>query len=109
MTLLLSKIRTAVLVSILINAPFAIGEFITRETSGPRTGFPVHLFIVLWVEMTLLAYLLTSILHTFKNRTASRKPLLLALQIILSGILAWAWVTLIIDQWPCFFWGGRGC
>ncbi len=104
-----SKIATAILLSFLINAPFAIGEFLTRDTSGPRTAFPFTLFVGLWVEMTLLIFLLVSVTHTYRNGIMSKKPILLGIQILILGILAWAWVTLIIDQWPCFFLGGNGC
>ncbi len=104
-----SKILLSLLLSIIINAPFAIGEFLTRETSGPRAYFPFKLFIGLWVHMIIFTYLLISVIQSFKNGSASKKPILIGIEILILGVLAWAWVTLIIDQWPCFFLGGSGC
>ncbi len=109
MTGFVKKIAAAVFLSFLVNAPFAIGELLTRDTSGLRTDFPFTLFIGLWVEMGLFVYLLMSALQSFRTGTASKKPFLLGIQILILGVLAWAWVTLIIDQWPCFFLGGSGC
>ena len=104
-----SKIAIAALASLLLNAPFAIGEFLTRETSAPRAGFPLPLFIAMWLEMGVFSFLCLSVISALRNATWREEPILFAIQILVLGILAWAWVTLIIDQWPCFFLGGRGC
>ncbi len=109
MTGFTKKIAIVVFLSFLINAPFAIGEFLTRDTSGLRTDFPFTLFIGLWVEMGLFVCMFMFVLKSFRSGTASKKPVLLGMQILILGVLAWAWVTLIIDQWPCFFLGGSGC
>ena len=109
MSQFVSKIGIAVLSSFLINAPFAIGELLTRDESHPRTEFPFSLFIALWIEVGVFAYLLMSVVKTFRSGTANEKPIRLTLQILILGILAWAWGTLIVDQWACFFFGGSGC
>lgn len=103
------KIPLALLLSLVINAPFAVGEFLTRDTSGPRAYFPLKLFIGLWIEMAVFLYVLMSVIHTFRNGSANEKRIRLAAQVLILAIFAWAWVTLIIDQWPCFFLGGSGC
>ena len=103
------QIAIAVLVSLFLNAPFMIGEFLTRDVSGPRTGFPFPLFIALWIEMSIFAYLCMSVIQTLRQGAWREKPISLALRIIVLGIFGWAWTTLIIDQWPCFFLGGSGC
>ncbi|MEK7641614.1 MAG: hypothetical protein AAB365_01315 [Patescibacteria group bacterium] len=109
MTHFVPKIVTAVFLSLLINAPFAIGEFLTREITGPRAYFPFKLMVGLWLHMALLVFLLIPIIQTSRDGSASKKPILLSIRLLILGILAWAWITLIIDQWPCFFLGGSGC
>jgi uncharacterized protein with LGFP repeats len=104
-----SKITTAILLSFVINAPFAIGEFLTRDVLSVRTEFPVALFAGLWILTAVFAYLLMLVMQTFRNDTVSKKPTVLTIQIFILGVIAWAWAMLIIDQWPCFFLGGSGC
>jgi hypothetical protein len=102
------KTILAGLLGVVINAPFAIGEFLTGG-SGPRSDFPPALFIMLWVVVTLAAYLALSLIETFKKKTAHSKPFLTVLQVLILSFFVWVWVTLIVDQWPCFFLGMSGC
>lgn len=104
-----SKIIIAILAGLLLNTPFAIGEFVHFNPTDPRSGFPLPLFIAMWVEVGVFTYLLLSVVETLRRGFRHAKPILFGLQILILTIFAWAWVTLIIDQWPCFFLGGNGC
>lgn len=101
------NVTVVALLSFLLNAPFAIGEFLTRDISGPRTEFPLSLFMYMWLEMSLVMYLCMTVIRNFRQGTV--RPLWLLVQLPVIGILGWAWVALIIDQWTCFFLGGSGC
>ena len=103
------KITIAALAGILLNAPFAIGEFLTRDVSGPRTGFPLGLFVGLWLEAVVFAYVLMSVIKIRRQGAVREKWILFIAQILVLGVFGWAWTVLIIDQWPCFFLGGSGC
>ncbi len=104
-----SKIIIAILFSFLINVPFVIGELLNRNPLDPRSFFPVSLFIGLWLHMALFAYVLMTVINSFRNATVTRNNVLLGVQLLILVFLAWAWTMLIIDQWPCFFLGGNGC
>ena len=109
MTQFISKILLSAIVSLFLNAPFVMGELLTRDASQLRAVFPFSLFTLMWVEMAIFTYLLISVIQSIRHGTLRDKLVVSILQIIILGIFAWAWVTLIIDQWPCFFLGGRGC
>lgn len=109
MTSVASKFWYAILLSLLLNAPFAIGELLTSDVAGLRSSFPLAIFIGLWLEVFLFVYLLMSVIQTFKSGEVRQGRILVAVQVLVLGMLAWAWATLVIDQWPCFFLGGSGC
>ncbi len=103
------KVFFVVIASLFINAPFVLGELLTHDVTVARTEFPWALFVGLWVEMALFVYLLMSVGRTLKSGVGRERAFLLGIQILILGTLLWTWVTLIIDQWPCFFLGGSGC
>lgn len=104
-----NQLIVAAAAGIVINAPFAVGEYLTRDTFGPRTDFPFFLFFALWIEVSVAAYLFMSVIDAFRQRTWHQNAVLLTIQFLVFVFLAYAWVTLVIDQWPCFFLGGSGC
>jgi predicted MFS family arabinose efflux permease len=103
------RIALSAVLGILANVPFAVGELLNRNVSDPRAGFPTPLFIALFIQATLFTYLLTHITETLRKGVWQEKMALLILQCGAAGIIGWTWVTLVIDQWPCFFLGGTGC
>ena len=90
------SLRTAVIVSSLLLAPFVILESVT--TRGFARGFPAALFIFMWV----LGLSFVGILHSV---AAGRRPAPNFMLVLKGGaliLIAWMWVTLVIDQMPCF-------
>lgn len=100
-----SKLAWAFLLGFLINLPFMIMEWVT-QSDLPRTNFPFALFIYMCLAATLFIFLVMSILKDFSSNT--RRPFPLLLKGIPAVLLAWSWITLVIDQMPCFL-GASGC
>lgn len=92
----------------LIVAPFALLEWITASNL-PRSNFPIQLFIALWIEAVIFILLLVSIVNSLREKKMTEKEyVFLGLKVILEGIVAWAFITIIVDQMPCFL-GATGC
>lgn len=101
-------LRNATLTGLLMVLPFIMLEAIT--TSGfARSGFPLVLYVVMWLFAALFVLLLMPIVHSVRAGTLAmaNRPLL-ALKVVLMGVIAWAWIVLVIDQMPCFL-GAGGC
>lgn len=101
-------LRNATLTGLLMVLPFIMLEAIT--TSGfARSGFPLVLYVVMWLFAALFVLLLMPIVHSVRagNLAMANRPLL-ALKVVLMGVIAWAWIVLVIDQMPCFL-GAGGC
>lgn len=89
-------LRTAAIISSLLLAPFIILESAT--TGGFPRGFPAALFGFLW----MLGMAFVGILHSV---TVSRRAVPNAVLVLKVGALifiAWMWVSIVIDQMPCF-------
>lgn len=103
-----ATLRNATLAGLLMVLPFIMLEAIT--TSGfARSGFPLVLFIVMWLFAALFVLMLMPIIHSVRagNLAMTNRPSL-ALKVVLLGVIAWAWIALVIDQMPCFL-GAGGC
>lgn len=96
------SLAVAVIIGFLFTVPFFILEAIT--TSGfSNLGFPLTLFILMWINGALFVFILMSILISLRSQKRSNIfYIFLILKIGLLIILAWAWADVIIDQWPCF-------
>lgn len=96
-----------ILLGLFVIAPFFILEWVT--TAGfVAVGFPTVLFIFMWINSTLF---LSALLSGFKDLRAGiskSNALWFSLKVVFLAILASAFVTIVIDQMPCFL-GGRGC
>ncbi len=93
-------------IGFLATAPFYVLQY--YYSGGYPLGVPEALFRMMWVETTLLSFLGFSIRRTqFSNPTRQWIiPFLLKFAAVI--VITIAWITLVIDQMPCFL-GGRGC
>lgn len=105
----IKNILIAGIVGVFLNSPFFIGELLTQNALSPRSEFPVSVFVALWIEITILAYICISVFNAYKQGLQKNNVVSLVIQLVILGIFAWAWMAMIIDQWPCFFLGGSGC
>lgn len=90
------SLKTAAIVSSLLLAPFIILESVT--TRGFTRGFPAALFIFMWV----LGLSFVGILHNVAAGRRSAPNFMLVLKGGALIFIAWMWVSLIVDQMPCF-------
>jgi hypothetical protein len=82
--------------------PFMLLEGIT--TSGfARLGFPLGLFTFMWLFAVIFVLILMPIVRAMRaGNIATANPLFIALKVVFMGLMAWAWIGLVIDQMPCF-------
>lgn len=100
------KLIRTFLFGLIFVVPFFILEWFT--TSGFAWGFPLTLFIFMWLNGALLVGVLLSVFEDFRKGGRSIKDIWLWLKILALIILSNAWITIVADQMPCLL-GGRGC
>ena len=89
--------RAAVVSSVLV-LPLLVLELGNRCAS--QGDFPSFLFAVLWVLPSACIVIATPIARAVKEGQPFRTPLLLGAACVIP--LVWAWLSLVIDQMPCF-------
>jgi len=101
MTYFLHRLKISAILGFLIILPFIFMEVVNRWQY--HEGFPVKLFIVLWLEPAALIMILMPVLQSIKNKESIfANPLILMIRIIFMTFIAIAWINVIIDQMPCF-------
>jgi hypothetical protein len=110
----LPDLRAAALAGFLLVLPFMTLEWLTRS-DRPRTDFPVPLFGIMWLFAGVFVVLVVSIVRTLRAVASAGLPArvsagtaALLLKVLFAGLIAWAWVGLVVDQMPCFL-GASGC
>lgn len=100
------RVFYSMVIGFVATAPFYVLEY--YYSGGYPQGVPAALFRMMWVETTLISFLTFLIYRTpFANATSQWiVPFLLKLAAIV--VIAIAWITIVIDQMPCFL-GARGC
>ena len=94
-------LRTPAIISLVLVLPFMILELI--NTRGFHSGFPIVLFVVMWllpVSAILLSMPIVRNPLAGTGSLASRLGLLS--RVVLAILIAWLWIDLIRDQMPCF-------
>jgi hypothetical protein len=86
-------------VGFVLAIPLALLELINRR--GFNEGFPVVLFVLLWVLPAALFAGTTSTIRILRSdRADAPGPLILRIAIL--GLIAWLWIAILTDQMPCF-------
>ena len=97
----LANIKTPMVVSFLLVLPFIMLELINRRTFND--GFPVALFVILWLLPAIFILILTLIVRSARaGNNVMANPVSLLIRVVLFAILAFLWVSLLNDQMPCF-------
>ena len=93
------SLKTAAIVSSVLVLPFMILEVVNR----PAFDFPTPLFAFMWLLGLAFVVTLFSVLRGFRlgDRSAPHFVSLLWKTAVLM-LVAWVWVSLTIDQMPCF-------
>jgi hypothetical protein len=96
-----TTLATPAIVASLVVLPFVILEAI--NTRGFSEGFPLALFVVMWLLPAAFTAVLTPILRRLRagGRVAAH-PGALVPRVLLLILIAWFWLSLVIDQLPCF-------
>lgn len=101
----------AAVVGLALVLPLAILEWSTR-TGAPRSDFHVLWFVYLWLLAALFTYTLVGVVRTAlavrAGQVAAVRTVSLVAGVALLALIAWSWVPLVMDQWPCFL-GATGC
>jgi hypothetical protein len=91
--------------------PLMTLEWATRS-NRPRTDFAVPLFVFLWLLAALFIRTFVGVVRTaqamLQGRVAVLSSISLVPRIAFLGLIAWMWVSWVIDQMPCFL-GASGC
>lgn len=98
---------TIPLIGLIFTAPFFILEWFT--TSGfTGSDFPFVLFLFMWVNASVFILLLLSVFTDLRVVGGKFNAGWVLLKTVFLVMVLSAWVTILIDQMPCFL-GGSGC
>ncbi len=101
MQALFTNLRLPALVSFVLILPFMIMEVINRRNFNE--GFPIVLFVILWLLPALSILTVTPILRNVRvGSSIMARPLLLLLRVVFLAFIVWVWFGIMIDQMPCF-------
>lgn len=96
--------RWPIISSSFLVLPFMVLEFVNRRTflEFPQS-FPIPLFATMWLLAFAFVYILTRVMRG-EAAQANLVPALAVrlLGIAVLGVIAYAWVGLVLDQMPCF-------
>jgi hypothetical protein len=96
-----TNFRSPALISLLLVIPFMIMEVVNRREFNE--GFPIPLFIMMWVLSLILILIATPIIQNMRaGNNITAHPVNLLLRVIVLSLVAWFWASLLIDQMPCF-------
>ena len=94
------KLKAPAIISALHVLPFMVMEVANRRNLPE--GFPIPLFVFMWLLGLTFVALLMPILRSLATRdSAIANPSLLVRGVFLV-LIAWVWATLVADQMPCF-------
>jgi hypothetical protein len=95
-----ANFKTAAIVSSILVLPFMILELINRRNI--YSGFPIALFVFMWLLPLAFTIILMPILRTLLTENRTVNPISLVPRVALLLLIAWLWVSLVVDQMPCF-------
>ena len=102
-----TNLRSPAIIGFILVFPFMILELVNRRNFNE--GFPIALFGFLWLLPTLF---IITIMPMVRNIGAGNSiianPIILLLRVVFLAFIAWMWVSLVIDQMPCFL-GVQNC
>ena len=101
----------AAVTGFLLVLPLMTLEWATRS-NRPRTDFALPLFVFLWLLAALFIFTFIGVVRTARTMLEGRVAVLSSISLVpriaFLGLIAWVWVSWVIDQMPCFL-GASGC
>ena len=95
------NLATAAAIGAVVVIPFAILEWM--NTQGFENGVPVALFGFLWfLTIAFIVILLPMVRTASAGNGLKTNPGSFAPRIVMLMLIAWMWMSVVIDQMPCF-------
>jgi preprotein translocase subunit SecY len=96
-----AKLTTPAIIASAVVLPFMLLELINRRGLGE--GFPVALFVVMWVLPALFIVVATPIVRDLRvGARVTANPLGVVSRLAALILITWLWLAIVIDQLPCF-------
>lgn len=96
-----TTLRIPAVLSFILVLPLMIMEVVNRRNFNE--GFPIALFVVMWLLPVIFLLVLTPILRTIRaGNSLLASPVRLLLSVALLVLIATVWTSALIDQMPCF-------
>lgn len=93
------NLKMAAVVSLILVLPFAILELLYNTLTRQNLPGLIVLFLILWLLPTTAIVILTSFARSVR---AGHSVISLLLKVVLSVCIAVIWVSIVVDQIPCF-------
>ena len=95
------NLRSPVIISFILVIPFMILELVNRRNFNE--GFPIVLFGLLWLlPMLFIVTVMPIVRNIGAGNSIIANPIILFLRVVFLALITWMWVSLVIDQMPCF-------
>lgn len=100
MTAAPGRLKSAIIFGSIAVLPLLVLEWMNQPVSF--RDFPYLLFLVLWAIPSLFWLALSAVAHSLKAERWFPPSLGFWLSLFIALILAWAWISILSDQMPCF-------
>ena len=101
MQTILTNLRLPAIFSFLLVLPFMLMELVNSRNFNE--GFPILLFIIMWLLPVLFILTGIPILRNVRARNSIlANPVIVLIRVVFLILIVWFWGTLLIDQMPCF-------
>jgi len=98
---ILTNLRSSALISLLLMFPFMLLELVNRRNFNE--GFPIFLFGFLWfLPLLFMMTMMPLVRNVRAGNSLLANPITLLLRVVLLGFITWVWLSVVIDQMPCF-------
>ena len=98
---ILIELRSPALIASVLVLPFVSLELMAQRTLDDP--FPFALFGTLWLLPVTLIFALRSIGREWRQRVTGRTLVMSLLpKSAFALLVAWVWISLVVDQMPCF-------
>lgn len=97
----LANLRLPAIISLILVIPFMIMELVNRQNLN--NDFPIPLFIIMWLlPMIFIVILMPIVRNVQMGNSLMAHPINLLIRVVFLILIAWMWISLLIDQMPCF-------
>ena len=96
-------LRWAALAGVLLVLPFAVLEARTSTITEQNASGLIVLFGLLWLLAAVFVVVLTAIVrHAWFGRDTPTRLVSVGVRVAVLAVIAAVWVSIVVDQMPCF-------